>query len=303
MKWLARIRPLNIIIVLATQLLVYLFFILPIAIGDAASAEYPPFHYYLVIAIITCIVTVGGYIINDIYDIEIDRVNKPLKVMLKPKSWVIVYKILFLIGLALVVYLSVQLSNIFYTPIYLISWVLLNVYSKKLKCLPLIGNVVVALMSACAVVAIIAPAFSIYMTFDEESLRLIFLPMIYYTIMAFMLTLVREIVKDLEDIEGDKLQGCRTLAVASGVTKTKVFTQFFHSVIIFFSMAFMYIFYGIERHIWVGFIALLILLLLWQAYRLSVGRGPKDFRKIQRLYKLMMVAGIIVFLLEPYILE
>lgn len=301
MKWLERIRPLNLLIVLATQLLVYLFYVLPISIGDILHTDYPPFKYYLIIAIITCIVTAAGYIINDIFDSEIDKVNKPSKALYDVKTWMTVYKVLFVIGLSLVVYVSFQLKSWFFTPVYILTWVLLYQYSRYLKCKPLIGNVLVALLSSAAVLIVMAPAFHIYVMFEEDQYYLIFLPVYYYTIMAFMLSLLREIVKDMEDLEGDKSQNCRTIAVQAGIIKTKLIVQFFTFCTIFFSAGFAYIFFENNRMIWVCFIGVLILLLFFQAYRLKKEGGPKAFRSIQKFYKLIMVLGILCFLLEPYL--
>lgn len=300
MKGLSRIRPLNILIVLATQLLVYVAFVLPISLGDLPGIEYPPFYCYFIIALITCIVTIGGYIINDIYDIEIDKINKPDKVMLNPVFWNQVYKVLFVIGLILVLFLSYQLSNIFYTPIYILAWLILQQYSKRWKCKVLIGNVVVALLSSLSVLTVLAPAFSIYLTYEEETFKLFFTPLIYYTLMAFMISLLREMVKDIEDVEGDKKNACKTLAVQAGIVKSKVYTQFLQLTTIVFSLMFAYVFFDMRRHIWVGFIFFLILLLVYQMYKLNVGQDPKDFRSVQKFYKLLMVIGILVFLVEPY---
>ena len=161
MKWLNRIRPVNLLIILATQLLVYLLYVLPISIGDIFEQDYPSFQYYLIIAIITCIVTSGGYIINDIFDSEIDKMNKPDKAMLEVGRWMLVYKVLFVMGLCLVFYVSYKLENLYFTPIYLLTWFTLYQYSKRLKCTPLIGNVVVAFLSSAAVLIVMAPAFHI----------------------------------------------------------------------------------------------------------------------------------------------
>ncbi len=300
MKGLARIRPVNIIIVLATQLLVYLAFVLPISLGDAQGVEYPAFKYYFIISIITCIVTIGGYVINDIYDVEIDKVNKPHRAIKNLVLWAWIYKILFVVGLALVSYVSYHLSNIYYTPVYIVSWLVLNQYSKRWKCTVLIGNIVVALMSSLAVLIVLAPAFSIYLSYEEETFNRFFIPVIYYTLMAFMISLLREIVKDMEDLDGDKLAGCKTLVVQAGIVKAKVFTQFFHIATIVCSMIFAYIFFAMGRFVWVGFILVLLLILAYQMFKLKEGRGPNEFRKIQKLYKLIMGLGILVFLIEPY---
>ena len=303
MKWLKRIRPTNLLIIIATQLLVYLFYALPISIGDIFNSDYPSFKYYVVIAFITCIVTSGGYIINDIFDSEIDKINKPSRALYNVKEWKRVYKALFIIGLVLVFYVSYQLENLYFTPIYILTWFVLFQYSKNLKCKPLIGNVIVAFLSSASVLLVIAPALHIYLRFDEEQFNLIFLPIYYYTLMAFMLSLLREIVKDMEDVEGDKSQNCRTMAVQAGMNRTKYVVQFFTLCTILFSAGFTYIFSVNDRISWVYFIGIIILLLFFQAYRLNRGGAPKEFHSIQKFYKIMMILGILFFLVEPYLAD
>ncbi len=299
MRWLARIRPVNMVIIVLTQLLVYVAYVLPISIGDPLQ-NYPPFIYYLLITLITCIVVAGGYIINDIFDIEIDKINKPHSVLQQPKKWMFVYKSLFIMGLILVVYVSFRLNELLFTPIYILTWLVLLHYSKRWKCKPLIGNVVVALLSSAAVLIVLAPGFSIYITYETEHFKDLFLPVIYYTAMAFMLSLMREIVKDMEDVEGDRTLHCRTLVVSAGLTKTKVLVHFFHLVTILFSLGFAYVLWEAGRIYWVGFIGLLSIVLFWQMLRINKGGAPKDFKSIQKMYKVLMVIGILFFLIEPY---
>ncbi len=303
MKWLHRIRPINILIILATQLLVYLFYSLPISIGDVFHTDYPSFKYYFIIAVITCIVVTAGYIINDIFDSEIDKINKPKKAISNPSRWMIVYKALFIIGLSLVVFVSYQLKVIYFTPIYLLTWFLLYQYSRRLKCMPLIGNLVVALLSSAAVLIVMAPAFHIYKTFDDQAYYFIFLPVYYYTIMAFLLSFMREVVKDMEDVNGDGSQKCQTMAVKFGLKITRTIVQGLHLITIVLSIGFAWLFLGVDRLIWVGFIGILIILLLFQMVRLNKASAQSSYRKIQKFYKLIMVMGILVFLLEPYIYE
>jgi 4-hydroxybenzoate polyprenyltransferase len=154
----------------------------------------------------TMIITAAGYLINDIYDEEIDKINKPDKLYIgksiSKKNALNIYIILNITALLLAVYLF----NISIILIYLSAILLLYLYSAYLKKTAFWGNFTVALLSA-AVVAELILYYQLYLTEKQ----LVFY--ISYCGFAFLTTLFREIVKDLEDKAGDEAHGAGTLAV------------------------------------------------------------------------------------------
>ena len=168
---------------------------------------------------IIALVTISGYIINDYYDYEVDKINCPNKVYVIPHDKMLfVYFILNFLAIVL----SVQFGKIVFS---IISGtiLLLYLYSKYLQKLPLIGNIAIAFLSA------ILPW--LYLQFDDMQMpttngvnkEIINITIFTYATFGFWITLLREIVKDMQDKAGDEQGGYKTLPITLGVNKTIVF--------------------------------------------------------------------------------
>lgn len=162
-----------------------------------------------VLASSTAIIAAAGYIINDYYDIKIDLINKPNRVVIGKsitrRYALLFHSILSFIGVALGFVLSWKLGVINF-----LSAFLLWVYSNNLKRQPFIGNFVVAWLTSISIVLV-------NILYDVSNSLVII-----YALFAFFMTLIREIVKDMEDLKGDNTFGCRTLPIVWGIRKTKV---------------------------------------------------------------------------------
>ena len=161
-----------------------------------------------VLTVSTLMIAAGGYIINDYYDIKIDLINKPERVVIG-KSITRRYAILFhtllsLGGTFLGLFLSWKIAAVNFASATVLWW-----YSNSLKRQPFIGNLVVALLTGVAIWLVD----SLYKTGH-------FL-IITYAGFAFFITLIREIIKDMEDLKGDQTFGCQTLPIVWGMRKTK----------------------------------------------------------------------------------
>jgi 4-hydroxybenzoate polyprenyltransferase len=195
----------------------------PYGIGfDLSEPQYAAFTLAIML------VAAGGYVVNDLYDHAIDLVNKPDRVVvgrligLRQAWWL--YFGIHLAGFAISAVLAWQAD---YWPLlgfFPASWALLWLYSAWLKKTPFWGNLVVSVF--CAGIALFVwraewRSFVVLQATAPEAAawgRDIFL---FYTAFALLSTLFREIVKDLEDVEGDRLYGCRTLPIALGVPTAK----------------------------------------------------------------------------------
>ena len=161
-----------------------------------------------VLASSTSIIAGAGYIINDYYDIKIDLINKPSRVVIGkdiPRRYALLFhSVLSFIGVAIGFLLGwkIGLINIFSS--FLLWW-----YSNSLKRQPLIGNFMVALLTGLSIMLINV----LYGLSDPF--------VVIYSLFAFFMTLVREIIKDMEDLKGDNTFGCKTLPIIWGIRKTK----------------------------------------------------------------------------------
>jgi 4-hydroxybenzoate polyprenyltransferase len=156
----------------------------------------------------TLLVAAAGYIINDYYDVKIDLINKPDRVVvgrsIGRRYALLLHSVFSVAGIAIGAYLSLWIGAV-----NLFSAWLLWLYSNTLKRKPFIGNVAVALLTGLSILVVDA------LFYPHHSLIWI------YALFAFFMTLVREIVKDIEDLKGDNTFGCRTLPILIGIRRTK----------------------------------------------------------------------------------
>lgn len=229
------------------------------------------------LAFSTVAIAAGGYVINDYYDVKIDYINKPDRVVIG-KSITRRYAILFhvvlsSIGILLGVYLSWRIGAI-----NVLSVFLLWLYSNNLKRLPFIGNLTVAFLTGLAVY--IVDIF--YRT--NNSLVII------YALFAFFMTLIREVIKDMEDLKGDNTFGCKTLPIIWGIRKTKlliyVIVIVFAGIVVLLNQ--LYRALPFKYHLIFLFIPL-----LWFIFRLIRADMKKDFKRLSIFCKVIMMLGIL----------
>ncbi|QBN18026.1 geranylgeranylglycerol-phosphate geranylgeranyltransferase [Flavobacterium nackdongense] len=173
----------------------------------------------------TVSIAAGGYIINNILDVQTDSENKPESVVVgksisetKAYNWYIGFTVL---GVAVGFYLSNVIDKPNFASIFIIIAATLYFYATSLKQSLLIGNFIVALLLSFSV--IIIGIFDLFPITKEENrplMSLLFGILLDYAIFAFILNCIREIVKDLQDMEGDSNQGMNTLPIAFGKVKT-----------------------------------------------------------------------------------
>ena len=163
----------------------------------------------LVLATSTGIIAGAGYIINDYYDIKIDLINKPDRVVIGKdiarRYALLFHSMLSFMGVALGFLLGWRLGLIHIFSSFILWW-----YSNSLKRLPFAGNFMVALLTGLSILLV-------NVLYDLSNSFVIF-----YSLFAFFVTWVREIIKDMEDLKGDNTFGCRTLPIIWGIRKAKM---------------------------------------------------------------------------------
>jgi 4-hydroxybenzoate polyprenyltransferase len=179
------------------------------------------------------LIAAAGYIINDYFDINIDEINKPDKMVLGKKfgrRWgVLLHSSISLLGLAIGIWVSYKLNNWAIAIGHFTCIVLLWVYSTSLKRQLLVGNIVISMLTAWVLLVLLVAElpgwWSGHLVSEQEKATVARLSRIgvLYAAFAFILNLVREVVKDLEDMHGDRKEGCKTMPIMWGVNATKVF--------------------------------------------------------------------------------
>ncbi|WP_192823151.1 geranylgeranylglycerol-phosphate geranylgeranyltransferase [Rufibacter sp. LB8] len=202
-NFLTLIRFPNLLIMLLAQLLVRKYLVFPERTW-AEALTWP----FLVLALATLCIGAAGYIINDYYDLKIDRINKPDRVVLGKgltrRKAIMVHFYLSATGVALGTLLGVRVAVVLFG-VAMLLWG----YSAQFKKRPLVGNLTIALLSGVMVLVVPLQA-------GEPSVAAW-----AYGVFAFLISLIREIIKDMEDVEGDASFRCRTLPIVLGLPKTK----------------------------------------------------------------------------------
>jgi 4-hydroxybenzoate polyprenyltransferase len=286
------------------------FIIIPVLKNCTVNGGYlSPFlndFWFSILILSVLLINSAGYIINDICDIETDLINKPNKVYINNhlplKKAAMFYYILNISGIVLGIILSLKVNAMRLSSIHLAAIGLLWVYAMYLKKLPFIGNLSVALLSS---VLILMPIFFEPIIFYNnteafnDSIKIILKCSLIYASFAFLMQLVREIIKDLQDVEGDKITGCKTLPIATSVLFAKIICSFFIiATIIFigwFQVHFYYQkeFYSVFNN-WNFYSTILIQIpLLFILVKLFLSKTAKNYSVLSFITKGVMITGII----------
>lgn len=220
MNYLKLIRFQNLLMLALMQLVFRYGFLelqnIPLALAD--------WQFYILVLATVCIAA-GGYIINNIFDVETDTENKPESVIVgKFISETKAYNLYIgftVIGVAMGFYLANLIEKPSFAALFIIIAATLYFYATSLKQSLLIGNFIVALLLSVSVVVV--GIFDLYpVTFEENRpvMGLLFGILLDYALFAFIINFIREIVKDLQDVNGDLNQGMNTLPIVFGVKKT-----------------------------------------------------------------------------------
>jgi 4-hydroxybenzoate polyprenyltransferase len=266
--------------------------------------------FFLVLA--TVVITAAGYVINDYFDTKTDMVNRPETVIIGKKlnrRWAIKFHILLnTLGIGLGTYISFYIGIPILALVFIFITGILWFYSTTYKRQFLIGNIIVAVLTALVPLMVIL--FEIPLLNKAygpllESLNANFFHIIMwvgaFALFAFLLSMIREIIKDVEDFEGDSFYGRQTMPIVLGVVNTKIVIITFILTTLF-SLLYINFRFLNDNYTLLYFIVLLILPMLFLVYRVISSNSKKDYHKASSLSKLIMLAGILYSLLANYII-
>lgn len=249
--------------------------------GDRSFVNIITSERMLLLSLSTALIAAGGYVINDYYDIKIDLINKPDRVVvgkyLKRRVAMFIHIFLSLAGVALGLVVSWKLALINF-----LSAGLLWLYSNQLKRLPMVGNLAVALLTGLSI-------YIVHFIFPDGHALVI-----AYALFAFCFTLIREIIKDMEDVKGDTTFGCKTLPVVMGIRKTKWVIYGLSFLFVASLVLLSFIFVGKQLAV---FSAGLVIPLAWLMYHLQRADTVAAFHQLSNYCKIIMLAGILSMIL------
>lgn len=259
------------------------------------------FHFVL-LCLSSVFIAAAGYIINDYFDLNIDRVNKPDKLVVEKiinRRWTIIWHLV-LSGLGIIMgfYLDITTGIVFLGTANAICVLLLFFYSISLKRKLLSGNILISLLTAW-VILVIPWCETNHFVYERAVLnttrisRFTFL----YAGFAFVISLIREVVKDMEDIEGDRRYGCTTMPIAWGINAAKIFVSVW--LIVLICVLLIVQFYVLQFNWWLSSVYGLLLIILPLALifkKLFSAQSPAHFHRLSSLIKMVMFTGILSML-------
>lgn len=302
-NYLKIIRPINLGIIVLTQVFLY-FFIIKTYLG---LGNVEPAMNYLDLAMLvlsTVLIAAGGNVINDYYDIEADESNKPGKQiagkLIPMKNLWIYYWVLSTLGVLIGLYQAFKIDFIQLGFIFPVVAIMLWLYSSRYQKTVLYGNLMVAFMSAMVILILWLFEFFTLKTdpihFVEAMKQITYLHYVVtgYAVFAFLVSLVREIVKDVEDVEGDRRVEAKTFPIVFGNTKSRNLAMVVHILAMLILGVCQYYLY-LENLILVFWYLMLAvqLLFLFVLFQLTSARTKKDFHFLSNAYKMIMLAGIL----------
>ena len=260
------------------------------------------FSFYLIALIL---IVAGGYIINDIYDIETDKINNKENQIIgnsiSSKSAFNYYYLLNFIGVLFGFYIALSIGKIAFGFIFIFFAFSLWRYSKQHKTSFATGNFQVAFLTALSIINLILFDLVPIGINNENGSLMISKIIIFYAGFSFITTLIREIVKDIEDLDGDQKINAKTLAITYGLKKSKNIVIGLTSATIICIAYFQYFQYSVistqlewgVNDISIIYTLLLQGLFLFFIYKTFKAINKEDFHFLSMLSKIIMLVGIL----------
>ncbi|TYA78426.1 geranylgeranylglycerol-phosphate geranylgeranyltransferase [Seonamhaeicola marinus] len=300
MSLLKLIRWKNLLMIVLIQLLVKYGLLEPLGAITSLDA----FGISFLILSTVCIAAAGN-IINDIYDIETDLVNKPQDVIIgksiSEKNAFTLFIIFNVVGVGLGYYVSFLIGKTAFFSLFIVISALLYIYASYLKQTFLIGNIVVSILVGLSV--LIVPIFDLLpaITDQNQHLQLIYFKQVFnYAMFAFLINLIREVAKDIEDIDGDYKAHMNTLPIVIGRERaSNVLFALTLLPILMLIYYIVYVIYKLPLRV-VYFLFFVLGPLIYVSIKAFNAKTKKHFRYISNMLKLVMLLGMLSILLYTY---
>jgi len=262
---------------------------------------------FLLLVLVTLCIAAAGNVINDIYDIETDLVNKPSKVIIgkqiSEKSALNLFIVLNVLGVGLGFYLANEIGKNGFAAVFVIISALLYIYASHLKQTLLIGNIVISALVAMSLIIVglfdLLPAITPQ---NQQTQLTVFKILLNYALFAFIINLLREMVKDIEDIDGDYKAEMKTLPIVIGRERAAKIV-FICSLFPLFGVIYYLVVYLYKQPLAVGYFLIFIIApLLYFTIKSYTAETKIELKHLSNILKLIMLFGVLSLLLYPIIL-
>jgi 4-hydroxybenzoate polyprenyltransferase len=308
MYFLKLIRFKNLVMIGGMQYALRYGLILPILSHYELQPVLSDFRFALIV-LSTLLLAASGYIINDYFDIRIDRINKPDKVLvgryIRRRTALFWHVLLTIAGILIGLFIAYVSRKEIYALMFISTPVLLWYYSTTFKRHIVIGNLVISFLTGIVVLLVVSVEFAMLSKVHGEAIirteacSTAWFWTSGFAIFAFLSNFVREIIKDTEDVKGDKAVGCKTLPIALGIRLTKAFVLIV-DVVSLLAMWGLYFYVDEFRSIpfvlpyfIIGFTIPHTLLV----YRWMKAKTSADYHRVSNVSKLIILLGVLFILL------
>ena len=282
MRYFSIYRPFNILFIISAQWLCAYFLNFSASFASVSEGGI----YWLMLG--TASAAAFGYWINDFFDKERDFINKPQKTFIhRLNPYLVLTHLLFFILLTL--YAGYSLDT-WFLYLFITTLTALFLYSFKLKDLLVLGNLIIASLSFITI-------YAVHRLFDGVDVILL----LHFALMAGLLNLTREIIKDAEDMEGDKLESSKTLPIAIGLNYTNLIVY----VGLLFAISFLVIslFYQrqyLQSNIQIVYYIYCALFMVIPLYKIAIdvrfAKTVTDYSTLSKMVKYVLFTGILSIL-------
>jgi len=262
---------------------------------------------FSLLCISTICIAAAGNVINDIYDLDTDKINKPERIIIGSKISINtaygIYIILSVIGVGIGFYLSNLIGKPSFSAIFIIISALLYLYATYLKNILIVGNLVISFLVSFSIIIVglydLMPAIT---PENQQTQSTVFSIILDYALFAFLLNWLREMVKDQQDIKGDYNSGRNTLPIAIGSKRANL--VIFIIGILPIAAVIYYLYQYLFNNIWAVLYVLLLIIapLLYFQINIWTAESKKEFANLSTLLKMIMLLGILSLGMYQFIL-
>lgn len=309
-SYLKLLRFGNLLFIAFTQLAFHFYLVEPILENNGQVSSLDSVDTILLI-LSTVLIAAGGYVINDYFDVKIDTINKPDRLFIGKsvhrRNAILLHQIFSGTAIVMGIYLAWHSGNLKLMMIQPITIAFLWFYSTGYKKQPFTGNILISFLTGFVVIMTVlyeTALFKPQSTDQFNAAYAIFIRTFYYFLFAFLLNMMREIVKDMEDVEGDEQHGCRTIPIIWGAQTAK------HIILAIALLVFLLIIQVQQTPFIHGDYLTVIYLMqtlqlplviaLWKLYTAD---SKKHYKQVSMLLKLVMLMGTLTIFYFYYLMS
>lgn len=298
----------NLILIALTQYLFRYFILFPIFRNERITPVLSDLDFALLV-FSTLLIAAAGYAINDYFDIRIDRINKPDKIivgkLVSRRKAMSLHTVLNIIAIIIGFYVSYRAGNIKFGAINIVISMLLWMYAMKYKAYMLVGNIIVSFATTMTIFVVwLYESYAIWCSgqFVHTNLHILNFLLWSYLIFAFGISMIREIIKNLEDIEGDRKCGCSTIPVVIGERNTRITLSVLATVLIAVLLYISYYFAFAKHWEFISWYLVLVVIIPFMhlTYMILISKNKNDYSFLSNLTKFIMLAGVMSMLLISF---